>query len=95
LKTNKLPANRYDAYEIEHERYLEVLEKLVKSELARKQIEDQFLYLKATVESLLNRQMVVTMTDDQAEKMARAVTMYLVDKINELLAKEKNKPFVN
>jgi hypothetical protein len=92
---SKLPDKKLNAWETEHERYLEVLEKLIKSEVARQQIEDQFKYLKATVESLLNRQMVVTMTDDQAEKMARAVTMYLVDKINELLAKEKNKPFVN
>lgn len=82
--------SKVDAFEVEHERYLEVLAKLQQAEGEKVILARDLQFL----QGILQRPFVANMNDEQVQKMNELVAGHLTGIINQLISKIKG-PLLN
>lgn len=77
-------------FEVEHQRNVELTERLEKIAGEKTLLENELNFLKT---ALLNKPVIATLTDEQADKLSKAVVYYLKEEVKTLI--NSNKPMVN
>jgi hypothetical protein len=64
-------------------RYDELIEKVVKAEVRRKEMEEELNFIRGAFMAMMKRPVAITLTDEQVDKMVLGLSKYLADIIQQ------------
>ena len=83
---NSYSENRNTAFDVEHQRYNELFDQFKLLLLAKNQAENELQFIK---KAMLEKPVIATLTDEQCEKLGKAIGYYLADVVKSLVKDSK------